>query len=308
MKAFSALPVSPPSGTSRMMTLILLMALVLMTGTVCFGSPPKVPEPFDISLEPLGDLVKGGPITMSLTYKLNLQYDHYAGDTGSYTVMFLDPRNHKDTLSRTTYPVSYDNTYSHSANFQTILPDADTNYCVVQVSCGSIHNCARTYFIATGDKVEFLRYFKMPFPMDLYPEGVMIAHAVKGGPRSRRFHGADTVKYYSEGDPIRDTLTEENLRQTVDVILNLGDPETKKTAERIIGPIPDSCLYDRYHQYYRVTISLKTLIALADNGVGFEYATPPPWDSKYRDKSDSIQDQRQETDSTDLQGSVYGRG
>jgi hypothetical protein len=62
--------------------------------------------------------------------------------------------------------------------------------------------------------------------------------------------------------------------------LNLHDPKHLNAAENILGPIPDSSLYDSLRGYYKLNVSLENLIKLAEQPVGFEYTSPPPWDRR----------------------------
>ena len=82
-------------------------------------------------------------------------------------------------------------------------------------------------------------------------------------------------------DPIRDTLTEEQLQTEYEVILVLRNSNEKKTAEHILGMKLDSYLINKNKGYYKLRISLANLIKLAEQPIGFEYTTPPPWDKRH---------------------------
>ena len=127
--------------------LTLSIAILMVTGHVCHATPPSISDPFEIEIEPIGAMQKGTPITLRLEFQVNSDWAHLVGDTGSYTVIFLDPRNHKDTLSETTYPVTYDDTYSYATTIQMTLPDADTNCCVIKITCGELYHRDWNYFI-----------------------------------------------------------------------------------------------------------------------------------------------------------------
>ena len=70
------------------------------------------------------------------------------------------------------------------------------------------------------------------------------------------------------------------MQTEYEVILNLHNPTLLEAAERILGSIPDTSLYDSRRGYYKLNVSLENLIRLSEIPVGFEYTSPPPWDRR----------------------------
>ncbi|MCP4569682.1 MAG: hypothetical protein GY841_19050 [FCB group bacterium] len=256
---------------------VTLWVILMTAGSVCFATPPRN-SPYEISFEPQGELVKGAPITMHVEFTMLHQerFKYLVKETESISVIFVNPRNYYDTLSRTTFSVPIDSTYSVSETFQIVLPDVDTSLCILALTCGHIRQTVGRFFVAIGDKIEFFHHFNMPPKLS----------------RGKNTH------------PIRDTLTHEQLQQTCDVILDLGKASARETAEKLLGTIPDSCLYDSHHQYYRMTITLEMLIKLADQKVGMEYATPPPWGTEKERQGRTKHRNIAYPDSNDLQGAI----
>lgn len=136
------------------------------------------------------------------------------------------------------------------------IPANDTSGIEVIIKCGRISTIAACYFVTTGDTLEFHR----------------------GNPRG--YIGVPPPPSSNTNDPFKDTLTEEQLQTEYEVILNLHNPTLLEAAERILGSIPDTSLYDSRRGYYKLNVSLENLIRLSEIPVGFEYTSSPPWDHR----------------------------
>jgi hypothetical protein len=244
--------------TGKAMALALLLIVLAGVGELSYPDV-GIQHPFDVTLEPSAPLKKNAPVTMSLTFEPISKYP--CGNSGSVAVTTMT-YPYRDTLGDTTWLIQFEDGQPYSTTFQITVPDNDTTMLRVTLGCGWLRDPITRYFITTGDTVQCLNGFR----------------------RENRKNGSSS----NTNDPLRDTLTEEQLQTEYDVILNLHDSAHLKIAEKILGPIPDSCLYDRHRGYYRLMVSLKNLIKLADEKVGFEYATPPPWDHRHRTPEDNV--------------------
>jgi len=214
--------------------------------------------PFLVTVKPLTPLVRGEQLTLYMEYSLRSTWREFGSDTGSYSIIFINYQDYSDTLSQTTYPVRYDSTYSYRGNTRVLLPDSDTCWLHVNMVCGKNHDTKRYYFVTTEHGIEFT---------------------------SKDIRSAIVSKQTSypnlNSDPIIDTLSEEDLQAQYQVIIDLGNPGNLKTAQALVGPIPDSCKYNYRKGYYSLNITLKNLIKLAEENIEFDYIKPPPWDQRH---------------------------
>jgi len=138
----------------------------------------------------------------------------------------------------------------------------DTSGIELTLQCGRVPNEVACYFVTTGDTLEFYR----------------------GNPRG--WHPLPPPR--KTADPIWDTLTQEQLQTEYEVLLDLHDSTHLKTAEKIIGPLPDSSIYDHRRGYYRLWITLEKLLKITDEGIDGDFVTPPPWHRKSSPPKDSV--------------------
>jgi len=236
-------------------TAILSFSMIGMTGTgvLCYAGI-EFTAPFKVSLQPEGSIQKGAPFTAKLSYEVTPKYYHLAGDTGSYKIIFLDPRNHDDTLSKQIYPVSYDSTFSYSVAVDIKLPPPDTNCCVVRVACGSLSQRFWYYFISDGDSVKFLTHFSMPMPLRYLQNAIHV----------------DTA--HENKDIDRDTLTYQQLQAELDMAVDLRDKAHMKMAREILGDISDTCNIEGMKDQYIIRMTLEQAYKLHDMGIPLEWA------------------------------------
>ena len=244
------------------LVLALLLVILAGIGNYCHASSAEVIDPLKVSLEPSGALQKGAPITMNLTFVPAPEYIRHAGDTGSVSISTVSLSDPGKTLTKNSWPVRFDDSYSYSTTFEINIPDNDLIQLNVQMVCGKLHFSVRRYFITTGETVKYSRTQVPKLP----------------NPRSTK--------------PLRDTLTYEQLQTEYEVILDFRGPSSKENIEGIVGPIPDSCLIDRVRGHYKIKITLENLIKLSDElpneKVGLKFVTPPPWSRKYNSSEDSL--------------------
>ncbi len=262
---------------------LLTMSIIILFGMVTWAvAGIRYPKPFYISVKPVGNVQKGMPITILLEYGVNSEWRHLGGDTGSYSAIFINSRNHDDTLSMTTFPVRYDSTFSYAGTFQVVLPNEDTICCVIRLACGTLYQRDWNYFIFSGNSVELRRNFHLPAPLI-----------------DQRQPAQDGLMH---NDPDRDTLTQDQLERNYGIILVLANDSLHRKAESILGMIPNSSKSDICSACYLVNTSLRNLIKLADEGYEFKFSTPPPWDRQKNAPVDSFEENKPDIDSTDTLG------
>jgi len=252
-----------------------LLIGIMGLATTSYSSPPGIPQPFNISLEPIGHMTKGAPITMSLTFGPLSEY-YVCGDTGTLVVMTLSYPG-RDTLSRSDLPVIFDENHSYTTTFDINVPDNAVTKLRLLLGCGWIeaYPIERT-LVTTGDTVQFLIGYQPP----------------------------PSTPAFVNNDPIRDTLTVAQLQTKYEVVLDLHDPEKAKAAENILGIIPDSCLIDRERGHYKIKTTLENLIKIGDQGITGRFVKPPPWDIENKKPSDSILEKKQAPNLNDSQGAL----
>lgn len=242
--------------------LVIVAALQSGVGNPGYATLPRVAVPYSARLEPELPLVKGAPITLYLSYEIDTVGTSCAVENGSYSLSFVNPRDYGDTLSHIDYQVYHGNTFKYSGLVRVSLPDADTCCLHLRLSSGTCRADYRYYFIISGGKVEFQPDFHMPMPA--------------------RYQSLwKRPKEDGHSDPDRDTLTQEHLQTEYEVIIDLRDSSHYKLARKILGSIPDSCLYNKGRGLYKIRTTLENLIMFGDHNFEFEFTTPPPWDKRF---------------------------
>jgi hypothetical protein len=217
---------------------------------------------------------KGEPVTIELKCRINpdarnrIVMSYRNNPTGSYSAIFVNPRDYVDTLSVTTFPVLYNSMLSYSGTFQITLPEADTIYCLIRIECAGWHQYHPCYFVSSEDTMMYLQQFTMPLPPNPH---VMLA-----------LSGASDIR------PDRDTLTNAQLATKFEIQVDLRDKDLYSYAEKVLGPIPESCKSDLCDACYILNVSLGNIYKLHDAGVNLEFTTPPPWDRRYDAPVDSV--------------------
>ena len=163
----------------------LALLIFILAGPIELSySTTSIIHPFNYSIEPITPLIKNTPITFNLTFGPAPKY-YNCGDTGSVSITLYKLRNINDTIIHKTWPVQFNNKHLYSTSFQVIIPDNDTTVLRVSLSCGWIQDPITRYFITTEDTIQFLKGYQCE--------------------QNRSSNSSKT------NDPIRDTLTEEQL-------------------------------------------------------------------------------------------------
>ncbi|MFH1699391.1 MAG: dockerin type I domain-containing protein [Candidatus Zixiibacteriota bacterium] len=215
---------------------VVIFLILAAVGNVCY-SDSTPPHPFDISLEPAGEMEKNAPLTLNLTYGLTPKY-YFCGDTGYVTVITLTYRK-RDTLTVNTWPVQFDKDHSYSTAFQVTVQDNDTTELCILLGCGMIGYPIFRDIITTGDEVQFLANFD-PKPS-------------KNNSKS--------------SDPNRDTLTQEQLQKEYEIAIDLRDESHFQYAEQLLGHIPDSCQIPHRMGTYIMKMTLDNVLKLHEFGI-----------------------------------------
>jgi len=231
-----------------------------------------VPRPkIDISLEPIDKTSNGGPMDFRLTIapeKPAKEIEVKVRVSGNvvYDGETRWVEEAKDRLEFV-YPVHF------------TIPRNDTSYVTIQVVARNPLMLAKPIYtiVTTGDALEV--FIRRPGNIPSPPQ-----------PKTN--------------DPIRDTLTQEQLRTEYEVWLDLRDSTHMEIAEKILGPLSDSAKSKGREGFYTLQITLENLIKLADEGIEFGFTTPPPWDPKYSPSRDSLPDKQSEKDSLKKQGAL----
>ncbi|MCK5126667.1 MAG: hypothetical protein KAR42_10460 [candidate division Zixibacteria bacterium] len=248
-----------------------LCALIVMVGDKpCNASSYDEIEVYlEIKIEPRLPLTKGEPIT--LDYSINVPDKYKARAKKNASVRLLAYSKHsgeKDTLELRNVEIGFDDNYFYSGSFQISLPNDKISLVNIYVQTGRIEFSKSIVFETRGDNVlhsgqkEFLTLPPAP-------------------------------KY---GKPLFDTMTVEQLQTEYEVILNLKDPSKRKTIEKVIGPIPESSVFDKQKYEYKVTTSLESILDMGKQGIRGRFTTPPPWE---RDQLLKKKMQDMKTDSID---------
>ena len=263
-------------------TISIIVMLILAHGGICFceatpaeSSVVLVPigSPFKVKFEPVSHPKSSGPVN------LKFQVRSFLGcDKATVTIVSVNKLEYSGPIS---WVAEFKDDSTYSTVFQVVIPPNDTSSIKIKIEgCGD-RNQGPLYFLTTGDTI-------------------VVTHGNPNRYRPNPQPKSDEIR--------RDTLTEEQLQTEYEIALDLSDPAHLRIAERILGPLPDSCKYKGRKGCYMLNVSLDNLIKLADGGVEFNFLTPPPWDRRYSPMEDSLPPQPRKSDSIGTHGAIFPKG
>ncbi len=248
---------------------LLAVSVVILaaTGNNSLASPPGIPHPFDITIEPITPLAKEVPISIKVTFTVDTMYYHHPNfkdkESGTLSARLFPLRDQGDTLYYESWPVQFDCTYSNSVTFPVTIPDNNVFVLEINVTCAGLGDQDGVFFITVGEPMQFTHVLiDAPVPIESY---------TKPNKLSDNRGGID-----------RAALTEVQLETRYEILLNLKNPVHRTIAERILGQTFGINNSGICPNCYALDVSLRNLLKLADKGlvIGFFYA--PPWWSEYR--------------------------
>ncbi|RKX26024.1 MAG: hypothetical protein DRP47_08840 [Candidatus Zixiibacteriota bacterium] len=245
------------SKIGKVIGLALLFAAFLGVVAPGHASPPRG-DVFSYELKPTERPRSAGPVDMAFSFA---PLGRFCEGCSELRVTVITDGG-LEFLGENSWTVQADKDHPYSTILHVNVPRDDTCSLNVRMQCCHIKQTTGCYFVTVGDSIEYWT----------------------GNPRG--YHPSPPSS--KTNHPIRDTLTEEHLQTEYEIEMDLSDPTHLRIAERILGPLPDSSIYDRRRGYYRLWISLRNIIKLADQQLRIEFATPPPWDHRYRPSKDSV--------------------
>ena len=261
-------------------TIPVMMVLIVAHGGICFceATPAEssfvlisLGPPIEMRLEPLSYPTSSGPVDILLQIR-----PLFDCDKATVTVASVDKLEYSGPMS---WVAEFEEDSTYSTIFQVVIPPNDTSGIEVQVKGGPHGKHKFIYFITVGDSVE-----------------------VK--PVNLRSHRPKPSRPPETADPIRDTLTEEQLQTQYEVLLDLRDSTHLKFAEEILGPMSGSGKYKSCNACYILNVSLENLFKLGDEGIEIEFTAPPPWSRRYRAPNDSVPEKEPKSDTSKEQGAL----
>jgi|GEM_PF-1967326 len=234
---------------------VVLVSICVAFAEFADGSVP-VRHLFDFKMEPVSQLKKGQPASMQLTFS---PQGYSCGSTAS---ILVTTSNATGKLDEKSWELELTEDPPYSTTFELTIPKNDTVRVQVKLRCGRAEERFRRWFVTTGDSIEYSgdNPWRRPRPPS----------------------ASET------DDPIRDTLTQEHLQAEYEVLLDLRDSTRRRIAEKILGPMPESSKSDLCDACHVLRVSLENLLKLVDEGIKFEFTTPPPWSRRYRAPNDSV--------------------
>ncbi len=237
--------------------LALLFAAVLGAVASSYATPPRN-DVFTFKLEPTVRPRTAGPVDMAFSFAPEEQFCEGCDELRVTVITEGGLEFHGEK----SWTVQADKDHPYSTILHINVPRDDTCTLKVKMQCCHITQTAVRYFVTTGDTIEYW----------------------KGNPRS--YHPPPPPS--KTNDPIRDTLTQEHLQAEYEVLLDLRDSTRRRIAEKILGPMPESSKSDLCDACHVLRVSLENLLKLVDEGLKFEFTTPPPWSRRYRAPNDSV--------------------
>jgi len=134
----------------------------------------------------------------------------------------------------------------------------------ITIACGEVSFTHTATFLALGDRLKYI-------PGKLYQPAEMFFPELKPAPpeapkrRSDRYweHLGMTKKQAEDWEQ----LTSEQLRTIHKVVFDLRDPDRRRFAEGLLGPLPDSAGYPGIKGAYILDITLENMIKLEEYSI-----------------------------------------
>jgi hypothetical protein len=234
-----------------------IRAETLGRGTDVPSKATKSLPPFSITLEPVTLPQGNGPaeLRLQIVPRFQPECDVTITVTPLFNLTYTGEKTWVTKVKKDS-PVSY--------TLKVIIPQKDTSGIEVMVDGGSCgRHYASNYFVTTGDTVEVT-------------------------PGNPRYNPPKPHPQSKSDEIIRDTLTEEQLQAEYEVVLDLRDPADLKLAQKILETLPKPIIFQGRANYYKLTLSLQKLIKLGEEGIEFDFTTPPPWAPEYSPPKDSV--------------------
>lgn len=201
----------------------------------CMATKPTLP-PFYAAIEPVGTPTIGEPTELRMRVVVRGEVECKDVNVSVAPVGGLTYTGEKSWTAHVTVhaPAAYILTV--------VIPPNDTSGLDVTINGGGFClGFGAIYFVTTEDTVE-----------------------VYAG---RPTHKRGLYSQSATNDPIRDTLTEEQLQTEYEIWLDLRDSAHLKMAEKILGPLPDTTKVKDHEGYYILKLPFETILKLGEQGI-----------------------------------------
>ena len=220
-------------------------------------------------LEPISRLGTDGLSSFKLTFSPG-------SPCGANAAIHITCRNYVQILSTVECNLElqgyWNDLPTYITTFEVPVPDNDTIQLLVTLQCDTFVYTFEHYFETTADTVAYRRV----------DPRVLNSQKNNSAPKTN--------------DPIRDTLTTEQLQTEYEVWIDLRDPKHLAIGKSILGNLPDSCEVIGEKGFYIMKITLEKILQLGNKGIEldeFKQKTnlSPRNNDKSKTKTDSIKDQ-----------------
>ncbi|MCK5126098.1 MAG: hypothetical protein KAR42_07565 [candidate division Zixibacteria bacterium] len=234
--------------------LTLLICMLLVSASM--ASKMRRTRHFELSLTPVVPLAKNAPVSLDFSFELKPKYSHRAGDTGSVAITVLSYRDQTDTISSEFYQINYDSKHTFGGTLHFTPPDIDVVEIRFRIKCGTITSRDSRYIIYRDDSIELIDIADTkgnPFPKQ----------------KSKKVINQKELYRLSRGE-----LTKEQLQIEYDIAICIRDSKERAIVEKIIGPIPDSCLYDIVSHVYKIRTTHEKGFDIGEQGIECDFIYP----------------------------------
>ncbi len=244
----------------------ILIAILCFCVAGAYSSGIGVPQFIERKIEPMSQLLKNQLIKFKLEFEVNPQFLHLAGNDGSVIIKLTPMRDEKEIIANYEWPIKYGKEYSHSLEFDLVIPDNNVFTLYYQIKCGSVIQEGSYFFNTVSESMEFAEaLIDPPMPRDHLPKQTSII-------------------------PV-EQLTDEHKKKVFKFIVDLSDPNVKKAVESFIGPISTECLVDPRRKSYFIETSLENAIKIGEMGTEIDFVNRPRWRfNKQKQEYDLIED------------------
>jgi hypothetical protein len=257
----------------KMAGLALLFAAVLGVVAPSYASQPRY-DPFAYELKPTVHPRSAGPVDMAFSFAPEEQFCEGCDELR----VTLITEGRLEFHGEKSWTVQADKEHPYSTILHINVPRDDTCSLWVRMQCCRIKQTIGCYFVTIGDSIEYWT----------------------GNPRY--YHPSPPSP--KTNDPIRDTLTQEQLQTVYEVRLDLRDSTERKLVEQIIGSKLDSPRRHGRSIFFRVKMNLEKFIEIKKQNIDARLLKPHrPW---HKEPNDSVPGQTPQ-DSAEQQGSLDSR-
>ncbi|MCK5126099.1 MAG: hypothetical protein KAR42_07570 [candidate division Zixibacteria bacterium] len=231
----------------------LTILICLFTTDVWSTMDDNIPQHFNVNVESITPLVTDAPVTFRLSYELKEGYERQVGEIGDVKICLFQSGT-ADTLASYDWIVQHDKFYSHSVEFDLIIPDNNLFILRIDIESGKTGYYGGYYIASTGNMIQVTTNRK----------------EIVNLPQKKPAPIKETT------DIPFDKLTNEQKQLRFKFGVDLSKPEYREFVEKLVGPVPETSLGKAKRQAYEIETTLENAKKIAEQGIEIDFVEKRP--------------------------------